>query len=530
MAPANRKGESMRKRWLKLAALPIAFTFVAAACSTSDDDDSGGGTVAGGATTAGGTTATTTGGTTGTTTAGTTGTTTGGTTGTTAGGGGECITTPATTAAPGSSAPATTAAPGTTAPPPSVPPPGGAGTVTVFGVEDSENEAGAMQDALTEFGEANGIDITYVGRRDFEQQINAQVLGGNPPDIAAFPQPGKLKQFAQDGELFQVPDDVVASVKEGWADSYMAFSNVDGTQYGVPLKSDFKSSVWYLPCVWEEKGYEVPETLADFKALVDEMIANGDTPLCVGIESGPATGWPFTDWVEELILREQGIDFYNQWVAHEVPFNDPKVVDTFNEVAGPDGLWTKDGAVYASGGSIAATAFGDNGTPLVQGKCMMHRQASFYSAFFPEGTEFGEGPGQVSTFYFPADEGHPVLVGGISAGAFRDAPEVWKVMEYLGSADFANARQAAQVERVGGEGSLSGFLTGNSQADTSLWAPLEQDFIESLTTADPAAFDASDQMPAEVGSGTFWSEGTSFVNGDEDAETATGNIESSWPS
>ena len=180
------------------------------------------------------------------------------------------------------------------------------------------------------------------------------------------------------------------------------------------------------------------------------MIANGDTPLCVGIESGPATGWPFTDWVEELILREQGIDYYNQWVAHEVPFNDQPVVDTFNEVAGPDGLWTKEGAVFASGGSIAATAFGDNGTPLVEGNCMMHRQASFYSAFFPEGTEFGEGPGQVSTFYFPADEGHPVLVGGISAGAFRDAPEVWQVMEYLGSAEFANARQAAQSERVGG--------------------------------------------------------------------------------
>ena len=94
---------------------------------------------------------------------------------------------------------------------------------------------------------------------------------------------------------------------------------------------------------------------------MDEMIANGDTPLCVGIESGPATGWPFTDWVEELILRQQGIDYYNQWVAHEVPFDDQPVVDTFNEVAGPDGYWTKDGAVFSSGGSIAATAFGDNG-------------------------------------------------------------------------------------------------------------------------------------------------------------------------
>jgi alpha-glucoside transport system substrate-binding protein len=285
--------------------------------------------------------------------------------------------------------------------------------------------------------------------------------------------------------------------------------------------------VWYVPSVWKAKGYEVPKTLDEFNTLIDKMKANGDTPLCVGIESGPATGWPFTDWVEELILRQQGIDFYNQWVDHKIPFDDPKVVDTFNEVAGPKGYWQK-GNVFSSGGSIAATAFGDNGAPLVEGKCMMHRQASFFSAFFPEGTKFGEGDGEVSTFYFPSNEGHPVLVGGISAGAFRDAPEVWKVMEYLGSADFANARQAAQSKRVGG--GLSGFLTGNTSADVTKWAPLEQGFIKLLQTADPAAFDASDQMPAEVGSGTFWTDGTSFVNGDEDAKAAAANIEASWPS
>lgn len=471
----------MRRRWLKLVALPIAATFVASACGSDDSGSSSGDTTATSETTA----------------------------------------VSETTAATDTTAPTDTTLPET-------PGPGSAGSVTVFGVEDSENEAGAMQDALTKFGEANGITITYVGRRDFEQQINSQVLGGNPPDIAAFPQPGKLAQFAEDGDLIPLPDDVAASVAKNWDASFLAFSNVDGTQYGVPIKNDLKSLVWYLPSVWAEKGYEVPTTLTEFKELEDQMIANGDTPLCVGIESGTATGWPFTDWVEELVLREQGIDYYNQWVAHEVPFDDQPIIDAFNEVAGPDGMWTKDGAVFAAGGSIAATAFGDNGEPLVQGKCMMHRQANFFSAFFPDGTEYGDGPGQVSTFYFPSDEGHPVLVGGISVAAFRDAPEVWKVMEYLGSPEFANDRQAAQSARVGGDS--SGFLTGNKNADKSNWSELEQGFLDTLATASPAAFDGSDQMPADVGSGTFWTEGTSFVNGDEDAATATANIEASWPS
>jgi len=224
-------------------------------------------------------------------------------------------------------------------------------------------------------------------------------------------------------------------------------------------------------------------------------------------------------------VREQGIDYYNKWVAHEVPFNDPPIVATMQKV---HDLWTEDGAVYASGGSIAATAFGANGDPLVKGKCMMHRQANFYSAFFPKGTEFGEGPGQVSTFYFPSDEGKPVLVGGINAGAFRDAPEVWKVMQYLGSPEFAKARQLAQAKRVGG--GISGYLTANKNVDRTAFNPVEQKFLETLVAANPAAFDASDQMPADVGSGSFWKQGTAFVNGDQDAQTTADNIEASWPS
>jgi len=475
----------MRKRWLKLAALPMVFAFVAAACGSDDNNNSSSGGTEGAATTTG-----------------------------------ESTTTAAATGGSDAS--------GTTTTLPKTPGKGSAGQVTVFGVEDSANEAGAMQDALTKFGDANGIKITYVGRRDFEQQINSQVLGGNPPDIGAFPQPGKLAGFAKDGSLQALPDEVATAVAKNWDPSFLAFSKVDDKQYGVPIKNDLKSLVWYVPSVWKSKGYEVPKTLADFKTLEDKMIANGDTPLCVGIESGAATGWPFTDWVEELVLREQGIDYYNKWVAHEVPFDDKPVVDAFNEVAGPDGIWNKKGAVYASGGSIASTAFGDNGEPLTQGKCMMHRQANFFSAFFPKGTKFGTGDGEVSTFYFPSDEGHPVLVGGINVGAFRDAPEVWKVMTYLGSPEYANDRQQAQSKRVGGGN--SGFLTGNKNADPKNWDEQEQGFLKELATANPAAFDASDQMPADVGSGSFWKEGTSFVNGDEDAKTAAANIEASWPS
>ncbi len=413
----------MRKRWLRLAAVPIALAFVAAACSTSDDDDDAGGDDDTEATTEG----TEASGTEGTQPAETEGTGGGDT-----GGGSADL----------------------------------AGTeVTVFGSESSDEEAGAMQDALDVFAEENGMTITFVGARDFEEQINSQVTGGNPPDIAIFPQPGKLRDFAASEDVFAIPDDVLATAQDNWDESWLAFwQTEDGTQYGVPVKSDLKSLVWYSPAAFEEKGYEVPETLADFEALTGEMIANGDTPLCVGIESGPATGWPFTDWTEEVILRNEGIDYYNGWVLHETPFNDPPVVDA---MAWVNDLWSTEGMVYAAGGSIAATPFGDNAQALTEGNCMMHRQANFFASFFPEGTVFGDAEGAIDTFYFPSDEGEPVLVAGTSAAAFRDAPEVWAVMNYYASSDYANNRQVAQLARKGQEAGrdISGFLSAATGAD-----------------------------------------------------------------
>ncbi len=401
------------------------------------------------------------------------------------------------------------------------------GTVTITGPERDESEAGAIQDVLSAWGAENGIDVTYTGSADWESEINVAVEADTAPDISFFPQPGKLADFARAGNLVALPDDVAGNVSGNWDEGSWSFGTVDGTQFGIPAKTDLKSLVWYQPARFAEAGYEVPETLDDLKALADQAAADGIKPWCVGIESGQATGWPFTDWVEDLMLRRHGPDVYDQWVNHEIPFNDERIVSVMDEVKE---IWAED-KVFSSGGTITATAFQDNGQPLIDGDCLMHRQASFFSAFIPEGTPFADGSDEaVNVFYFPsADDSRPILVAGTLAAAFHDRPEVWQVMEYIGSADYANARQAAQKERKGGGDALSGFLTAVAGADASLFAPLEAEMIQIMADAEVARFDASDLMPADVGAGTFWSEGTSFINGDKSAQEAADAIEASWP-
>jgi alpha-glucoside transport system substrate-binding protein len=101
-------------------------------------------------------------------------------------------------------------------------------------------------------------------------------------------------------------------------------------------------------------------------------------------------------------------------------------------------------------------------------------------------------------------------------------------MEYMTSAEYSTERQRAQAARLGGE--QSGYLSANLDQDLSVYNELEQTFVGILQNADPARFDASDLMPAAVGAGTFWTEGTSAVNGDKSVSEAFTAIQASWPS
>ena len=182
------------------------------------------------------------------------------------------------------------------------------------------------------------------------------------------------------------------------------------------------------------------------------MIADGKTPFCVGLGSDAATGWPFTDWVEDYMLRLKGPEVYDQWVNHEIPFNDPDVTEVVN--ARLRHVVDTKGMVYGGVKSVASTPFADAGLPLLQGKCEMHRQGNFYAANWPEGTKLGP-DGQVNAFYLPTyadqDFGRVTLTGGINAAAFSDRPEVKKVLEFIASTDVRRRpgpRRAASCRRT----------------------------------------------------------------------------------
>jgi alpha-glucoside transport system substrate-binding protein len=391
--------------------------------------------------------------------------------------------------------------------------------VTINGTEVGV-EADGFVASFKPLEERTGVDIQFSGSRDFETQISLAIEAGRTPDIGIFPQPGKINDHAD--KLPGLPDDVAAMVKNnfdaGWVD---LVTREDGKVLGVPNKADLKSLVWYSPSSFEENGWTVPETWDDFMALQQTMLDAGKTPWCIGLESGDATGWPFTDWVEDFMLRMHGPDVYDQWVNHEIPFNDPQVKDVVQAVSD---IWFKEGNVLQSRGEMVTTAFADAGLPVLDGDCQLHRQGNFYGANLAEaGAKIGP-DGDVNAFYLPPmnDQfGTPVLGGGAYAVPFNDKPETIATIKYLASPEYANTRILARA---------GGFLSANKYHDVSTYeTDIERTFADTLVQADPFRFDASDLMPGAVGAGSFWKLGTDYVSGAIDIDKMLDGIEASWP-
>jgi alpha-glucoside transport system substrate-binding protein len=396
-------------------------------------------------------------------------------------------------------------------------------TVRVLGPETGAEADGVIA-AFAPFEEATGATVEYTGTRDAETQVRtaAEAGGDALPDIFLAPQPGLVKDLAS--SITPLTAELAEKVKADY-DPYLAdLVTVDGNTLGIPVKGDVKSLVWYSPPVFAEGGYEVPETWDELIALQDQMKADGLTPWCIGIESGEATGWAFTDWMEDIMLRTAGPEVYDQWVNHEIPFNDPQVLEAAN-VLGE--IWFTDGNVLGGRDAIASTGVQSAGLPVLDGDCGMVKISNFYVANFRDANPdvtFGE-DGDINVFYLPTmndDFGEVMLSGGMYAVAFNDKPSTLATMEYIESVDYANNRLRADI---------GGFITPNRNVDLTLYTdPLEQTFGELLVESDPVRFDASDLMPSAVGAGSFWKEGTNFVSGSIDAEQFLDNVEASWPS
>jgi alpha-glucoside transport system substrate-binding protein len=385
-------------------------------------------------------------------------------------------------------------------------------------------EADLFRESFAVFEEETGITVDYEPAQNFETVITTRVQGGDPPDISLHPQPGLLMDIVEQTDAVPIAeyldiDEVEAAMIPGFLD---ATRDEEGNAYGLPMRMAVKSVLWYPVPEFEEAGYELPETMAELEELEDQIIADGNTPWCLGMESGDATGWVGTDWVEEFMLRLHGPETYDEWVVNDLPFESPEVQAAFEEFGR---IWQKEGNVVGGAQGLTNINFGDSAAPLFDDPpgCYLHRQGNFVTGFFPEDVQ-EDLDANVGAAYFPAAadgfDGSPVLAGGDLALLINDTPQARAFMEFLARDDFGEPWANA-----------GGWLSPNVNFDESQYPDdVTRAVYRVGADADVLRFDGSDLMPGAVGAGTFWSGIVDWVSGRTELDEVLTRIDNSWPS
>jgi alpha-glucoside transport system substrate-binding protein len=365
---------------------------------------------------------------------------------------------------------------------------GGAGkSVTVIGAWGGDEEK-AFKAMVAPWEAETGNTVKYTGTRDLNAVLTTGVASGVLPDLAGLPGPGQMAEFAKGGSLKPL-DDVLdkATYTSETAPALVKLGTVDGKLTGVFIKAAVKGLIWYSPKL-HDYASAPPASWDDLKTQAKANQGAAKAIWCVGLESGAASGWPGTDWIEDIVLRQAGPDKYDQWWQGKLKWSSPEIkaaFQTFGDVI-------KD----ANGGSstVLTTAFQEGGDGLFTSPpgCEFHHQASFITGL----GKFKDAKAGTDYNFFPFPDIDPQFTGAVEGagdlfGMFHDTAEAKSLVKYLVTAK----AQDIWVK-------IGGALSANKNA-TSYPDDIAKGSAALLSSAKIFAFDASDLMPTAMNA-AFW--------------------------
>jgi len=326
-----------------------------------------------------------------------------------------------------------------------------------------------------------GAKVSYTGTRDINTILATGVASGVLPDLAGLPGPGQMQEYYKAGALKPLDTAIdLNAYKTNTAKALVDLGTTpDGKIGGIFIKAAVKGLIWYSPKLHDYSA-SPPKTWDDLKTQATANKGAANSIWCVGLESGAASGWPGTDWIEDFVLRMAGPQVYNDWAAGKVTFSDPKI----------KGAWQAFGDViansYGGAATVNTTNFAAGGDPLFKSPpgCEFHHQASFITGLgafktLKSGTDYN---------FFPFPDIDPQYAGAVEGaadmfGMFHDTDAAKSLMAWLVTPE----AQDIWVK-------IGGALSANKLA-TDYPDDISKRSADLLTNSKIFVFDASDLMP-----------------------------------
>lgn len=358
------------------------------------------------------------------------------------------------------------------------------GHVSVLGSWDGR-ELDAFRAMIRPFEKRTGIIVDYTGSRDLEGTLDRSLAVGDAPDVVGLAGPSHLVRMTASKTLKPL-DDVIdlGRYKSDTAPAFVDLGTVNDRLMGVFIKATVKGLLWYDPHVYR---MGTPTTWSDLLTSAQSVAVNASEvtkPWCLGLESGATSGWPGTDWIEDFLLRQSGVDAYDAWVKGTLGWASDPVRQAFLAY----GQVAADGVLYGGSRGALRTYFGDAGSGLFTNPpgCVFLHQGSFMSSFFDESKVDSSNYDFLPFPEINQQYAGSVIGAGDLVGLVHDTPAARELMRYLVSVE-------AQQLFVDQGGALSGNLQVDHYPDRVSYKAAQV-----LIAAKRFRFDASDSMPGQM--------------------------------
>ncbi|WP_409495531.1 ABC transporter substrate-binding protein [Amycolatopsis sp. cmx-11-12] len=365
--------------------------------------------------------------------------------------------------------------------------PADGGTVVLLGPWTGD-EANAFRQVLDAFTADTGIKHLYQGTRAVDQVLASDVQRGTPPDVAVLPNAGVLAKYQKSGDLLPLDDDLSAAVTRSFSPQWVALQKI-GTQklYAVAVKAELKSVIWYNPA--RLTGIH-PTTFEGLRTYSAGLTAAGGTPWCVGMGAPPTSGWPGTDWIEDILLHSAGPEKYWQWASGSLKWTSPEVKQAWLDW----GSLLEPAAIRGGTAAALLTDFGDAGKPMFTDPpgCVLEHQPSFIMSRYQNFKRAdGTTPRPGTDFDFLTFPGRDVSeVAADLAGMFQDTPQARKLIQYLAS---------EKAQRIWPSIPRASAFSANRELGLDVYTDqVSRKVADTITSAQALCFDASDLMPATM--------------------------------
>jgi alpha-glucoside transport system substrate-binding protein len=365
----------------------------------------------------------------------------------------------------------------------------------------------------------NRIHVTYIPSRDALADVANYLQNDDPPDLAVLSARGAMLQYAGEGKLQPINaalnlQTMNSQYSPSWRQLMQATGPSGDAYYGVIVKATLKSVIWYDPSQFPPRYRNLLTsddlTWNQLSSVTADLSATGVTPWCIGMADSSNSGWPGTDWIEDIVLHHSlldhsGLYWYNLWVKGKLAWNSEPIkqaFETFGQVAASAATPR---LVLGGTAHELSTSYGSVGQGLFTSKpgCYLDHEGSFITGtnFYGQdglGSATSGHPPQSGTDFdfvsFPpltsADRNN-IEVGADLLVMFNPTPAARAFIRYV-------TTPQAQEAWIGVP--QSGGISVNEAVPLASYTPdpVSRHIAETLKQPANVVFDASDSMPATM--------------------------------